>query len=172
MSTSPTAPYGYLANQAPAPLIQMFVDHSFPPNFKAIDERFSITKNDYRPIFAYGPKIYNPYYAPIGTELFAHEAIHSQRQGNDPEGWWRRYIAEDQFRLAEEVFAHIAEGEVLLAKAKDRNHRRRINKYIIRRLCFPMYGYNPPLSESRAKEIMRWAIREKEKHNGNATARD
>ena len=138
----------------------MYIDHSFPPNFDAIDKRFGITKNNYHPIFAYYPAIFNPYRTLIGPELVAHEEVHGMRQRGDPAQWWERYLIDDDFRLVEEMFAHIAEYEVI-ATGWPRQHRRRLQDHIVRRLCFPMYGYQPPLLAHRAQTMFRWALRER-----------
>jgi hypothetical protein len=119
----------------------------------------------YTPIFAYSPHIYNPHRVEIGPELLEHEAVHGFRQGNDPETWWKRYMAEDNFRLAEEVFAHVAEYQYLI-RGRDRVGRRRMLDYIVGRLCEPLYGYNPPLSYSRGRGILKWALREQQKAAG------
>lgn len=142
----------------------LFIDTNYPPNFETIDARFGITKTKYRPVFAWQDRIYNPFRVQVGAEIFAHESVHAQRMFAGPEEWWRRYIAEDNFRLAEETFAHVTEYEYLIVGAKDRNHRRSIFNYVAIRLCLPMYGYIPALSQERAEKILKWALKQKAKY--------
>jgi hypothetical protein len=110
-----------------------------PPMFDEIRAAFNLTGRSV--IFAWGDTIYNPYGGKITPELFAHEAVHGERQGSDVEGWWRRYIVDPQFRLAEEIPAHIVEYQTLLANAgHNRAARRKYLGYVARRLCSPLYG--------------------------------
>jgi hypothetical protein len=130
----------------------------FPPNYDAIRATFKLDGR--QPIFAFAPDIFNPHGTPVGPELVEHERIHILRQGDDPSAWWGRYIAEDNFRLAEEVFAHVAEYYVLVQRCPDRPTRRRLIDAIAERLADPLYGYTPPLSQERAKKILKWALRQ------------
>lgn len=60
--------------------------------------------------YAYVDRIYNPHGVPISPALIAHEAAHGKRQLEvGVEVWWKRYIADERFRLDEEVIAHRAE---------------------------------------------------------------
>jgi hypothetical protein len=145
-------------------MIPMLIKPNFPPGFDAIDARFNIRNRGLTPIFAFAPDVWNPFGVAIGPELVAHEQVHIMRQGQDPAAWWKRYIAEDNFRLAEEVFAHIAEYENLIERGHPtRDDRRRAFRYITKRLCWPLYDYNPALSETKAKGILKWALKEKAK---------
>lgn len=90
-------------------------------------------------IFAWGDRIYNPHGGPVHPALVAHEAVHGERQGSDIIGWWRRYMAEPAFRLAEEVPAHQAEFKAL-SGAGNRHMRRAALKVVADRLSGPLYG--------------------------------
>lgn len=107
-----------------------------PPLFAEIDAVFYVAGKPV--IFAWGDVIYNPQGGPIGPELQAHEAVHGKRQGADVEGWWRRYIADPEFRLAEEIPAH--EAEYRAYSDKPRNVRRQALHHIASRLASPLYG--------------------------------
>lgn len=133
----------------------MIIVNDFPPNYVAIRSAFDL--EHYSPIFAYGSRIFNPHRVDIPGWLRAHEEVHGRRQGNDPAGWWEKYIADENFRLAEEVLAHLAEYHVL-SQGQARPARRRIMQERIDRLRSPLYGYKPALSADRAKGLMKWAL--------------
>lgn len=88
------------------PLLMKIVK-AFPPNYRAINDVFNVRGRAV--MFAYGGTIFNPSGISISPALQAHEAVHGERQGRDPAGWWVRYIADPRFRLDEEVPAHQAE---------------------------------------------------------------
>jgi len=136
------------------------IKHEPPPNYKAITAAFSF--GDVTPIFAYAPYIYDPFMAGVPAELIAHEQVHITRQGALPELWWESYIADENFRLAEELLAHVAEYYVL-TNGRGRPERRRVFAYLERRLRAPIYGYKPPLSRERSKILLKMALREGEK---------
>lgn len=119
----------------------MRVVTALPPMFAEIDAAFDVA--DKPVIFAWGDAIYNPLGAGISPELMAHEAVHGARQNGDPAGWWRRYIAEPAFRLAEEVPAHQAEYQAFCegnANGHLRNARRLFLRGLASRLSGPLYG--------------------------------
>lgn len=94
----------------------MKVLRAFPPNYRAINNAFRIRGKGV--IICYGSIIYNPDNVIVGPELHVHEAIHSQRQGSDPERWWWQYIGSKKFRLEEEIPAHRAEARFAPALAE------------------------------------------------------
>ena len=109
-----------------------------PPNFDAINAKFRIAG---RPvIFCWGEIIYNPQRVRLTLALRAHEAVHSRRQGDDIPGWWRRYIDDREFRLAEEIPAHCAEYLKLIEQRGNRQGRRAALKQVANRLSSPLYG--------------------------------
>lgn len=121
----------------------MRVVQNVPPIFTEIDAAFNVRG---KPIlYAWGDKIFNPAGVHIPPELVAHEQVHGERQGTDVVGWWRRYIAEPEFRLAEELPAHVAEFKALcIANAhkwvSQRSMRRTFAAHVGRRLAAPLYG--------------------------------
>lgn len=116
----------------------MRIVHDYPPLYDEINARFSIGGRSV--IFAWGDIIYNPRRAMLDDGLIAHEAVHGLRQGNDIVGWWRRYIDEPEFRLAEEVPAHRAEYRTRMALMPNRHLRRGCLKSVAGKLCGPLYG--------------------------------
>jgi hypothetical protein len=134
----------------------MIIKFEYPPNYEAITKAFDLT--GYKTIFAWDSYIYNPHHIPIGPQLMAHETVHGTRQLGDPERWWNLYLADEKFRLSEEIVAHVAEYFVL-CQGKTRNDRRGQLDYVAKRLCAPIYNYKPPLTLERAKRLLKEAIR-------------
>lgn len=119
-----------------------------PPLFDEINARFKIAGHNV--IFAWGDRIYNPKRIVIPPEIMLHEQVHMERQATDIEGWWRRYIADDAFRLDEEVLAHRAEFAALVRQhGGDRNTRRRCLNFVGLKLCSPVYGRMVALHEAK-----------------------
>lgn len=136
----------------------MKVVKAFPPNYQAINAAFGVRGRGV--IFCYGDRIYNPSGVVVGPELVIHEKVHSERQqacAGGVETWWRDYIADPAFRLAEEIPAHQAEFAYWLARADaDRPVRgfRSAAEYhrlaIAQRLSGPLYGRLLTLSAATA----------------------
>ena len=123
----------------------------YPPIY---DEILSVfPKANRNVIFAWGNKIYNPCNVSIPSQLIVHERVHGRRQGNDVDGWWRRYLDEKEFRLAEEVAAHIIEMEYLLGPNPNRQMRRQIFRSTAKRLSNPLYRYG--ISRERAQVLLK-----------------
>ena len=116
---------------------QIIVD--YPPNYDRIVARFPIVPKLPGVIFSWGYRIYNPTGGKIGPHLLRHEGVHGQRQGNDIEGWWDRYIEDQKFRSDEELAAHRAEYGWWVENAP-RNERRQALKHIAKRYSGPLYG--------------------------------
>ncbi len=122
--------------------------------FDQIDRKFHLAGKPV--IFAWGDRIYNPARIDIPGQLLAHEAVHGQRQGNDVRGWWKRYIKDAEFRLAEEIPAHVAEYQwlVLHAAKNGQLHMRQRKRWLLRqtadRLANPIYGYGGMCTRTHA----------------------
>jgi hypothetical protein len=116
----------------------VIIVHDFPPNFAEIAEKFDVVGKPI--IFAFGNRIFNPENIDVVPALIAHEKVHGERQGSDVRGWWRKYIADTEFRLAEEIPAHIAEYKIDVARVTDRNRRAVLAHRIAVRLASPLYG--------------------------------
>ena len=115
----------------------MKIVKEFPPIYDKIKEKFTLSG---REIFAWGNIIYNPGEGELGPELIAHEKIHKKQQGNDIEGWWEKYLADDNFRFKQELEAHQMEYKEFCKLNKDRNIRHRYLVYLGGRLSSPVYG--------------------------------
>ncbi len=122
-----------------------------PPLFDLIDAKFHIKGKPV--IFAWNDTIFNPSGAPVSNELGCHELVHCRQQNGDPEAWWRRYIDDAEFRLAQEIPAHRVEyGEFCLHNRNDklRNNRRHYLHLVAARLASPLYGNLVTYERARA----------------------
>ncbi len=130
------------------------VIYEYPPLFEEINKAFNIWNKGY--IYSWGYKIYNPTRIHIGPELYAHEAVHGQRQGGNNEtsiiAWWMKYINDPEFRLDEEIPAHKAEYKKLLEEAHGNRARKFALNYTAKRLAGPIYG--KLISVNIAKKII------------------
>jgi len=117
---------------------RMIVVPERPPNFEAILAAFPGAANP-GVIFCYGRFVYNPSGAVISPALHAHESVHSRSQGDDPKGWWWRYIDDAKFRFDEELPAHAAEYAVA-SRGLSRPGRRQELRQIAGRLASALYG--------------------------------
>ena len=140
----------------------MIIKVERPPLFDLIDAKFNVRGKPV--LFAWWPDIiYNPENVGRATleSLFDHEAVHCRRQASEPEKWWRRYVADDRFRIEEEIPAHVAEFAWVCRSWSNRDTRARALMAIARRLSGPLYGglisYGGAMRTIRlgAKEIAR-----------------
>lgn len=129
----------------------MKIARSYPPNFAQIKASL---RGASRPgvIFCYGDTIHNPSGGAISEALIAHERVHSLRQGDDPAGWWQRYIADRSFRFYEELAAHQVEY-LTMSRGCGRAQRRHALHVIAKRLAGPLYGR--AVSVDEAKRLIR-----------------
>lgn len=126
--------------------MRMNVRNEKPPMWHAIDNAFNI--GDRPIIFAWGTTIYNPNNGKVTRELMEHEEVHGARQlsyGSDTPGerivkWWERYIADPEFRLAEEIPAHRIEYQAFCRRHGDRNARAKYLAMLAGRMSGQLYG--------------------------------
>jgi len=122
--------------------------------FRIINEAFHVKG---KPIlYAWGTKIYNPMGVEIAPEMMAHEEIHGirQRQQGNLTTWWLDYTNDPEFRLAEEIPAHQAEYQHIIAGATSRNYRRAALKHVAKKLAAPLYGQLISVEQAK-KELKR-----------------
>ena len=93
-----------------------------------------------RVVFTYGDTIYNPSGKDVPSYLIAHESVHAIQQGDDPEGWWERYLHDAYFRLEQEAEAYAAQFAFICDSVKDRNRRNLVLIDIASSLSGPTYG--------------------------------
>lgn len=130
-----------------------------PPNIEAIRARFGGALTP-ATIYAYGSTIYVPggrakvgsLHVPAGVEiphpLIVHEETHFDQQAaiGGPGAWWERYLADDAFRLEQEVEAYRAQ----LAAVPGRPERRRLLAEVVKTLASPLYGRVVTKAQARA----------------------
>ena len=136
--------------------------NEYPPNILEINGEFH-TVGD-RVIYSYGSVIYNPMGEFIPPQLVAHEGVHGTRQeqfdvpmGNEQPlipgdtpmaAWWRVYLMNRRFRLAEETLAHRAEYRYLRTHGT-RHQRRSALSTVSQRLASNLYGGLVKKSQAR-----------------------
>ena len=85
----------------------MKIVDDFPPNYLEI-RQFIPEVDKYKPFFAYGEEIYNPYKQVLPADIEYHEQIHleQQKEYTSPAVWWTKYCADKGFRQEQEVEAY------------------------------------------------------------------
>lgn len=116
----------------------MRVLHENPPILKSILE--AGLKPGGNTVFTYGDVIYNPNGGKIDQTLMKHEETHSKQQGNDPKGWWKRYLADVDFRLEQEVEAYRVQYQEAKKLIRDRNKLFNFLIMIAKDLSGELYG--------------------------------
>ena len=116
---------------------QPLIRSEWPPNIKAIRAVLPVTE---RNVFAWAGIIYAPGGGWLGPALIAHERVHFEQQGRNPVRWWKKYLKDPEFRLAQEIPAHMAEYAEFCRLNRDRNAQSRFLHVLGKRLSAPMYG--------------------------------
>jgi hypothetical protein len=119
-----------------------------PPLWAEINAEFNVAGKGV--LFCWGNTIYNPDRIDVRTALVAHEETHSKQQGDDVEGWWRRYIADPAFRLSQEIPAHQREFAFVCWDGANRKKRRGYLDNVARRLASPLYGGLVDFTQAKA----------------------
>jgi len=109
----------------------------YPPNIKEIRKHFKLKEGV---VFTYGKTIYNPSGSFIDPSLFHHEWIHTKQQGDDPKGWWDRYLKDERFRLDQELEAYRGQYKTAKKLLGDRNVAHKFLVKIARDLSSELYG--------------------------------
>lgn len=126
-----------------------------PPMWDEVAAAFELA--GHTPVFAYGDALYNPYNVPLPQDLLVHEAVHMGQQDHTRVGaglWWKRYILDSDFRVAQEVEAFGAQYRWACGNvSKDRNKRARWLNLMATSLSGPMYG--SPISRGEALSRIR-----------------
>jgi hypothetical protein len=116
------------------------ISETFPPNYDEIVKAFPAVSKQWGVLFAWGDTIHNPYAVRIDDPLMAHEMVHNWQQEGKPEEWWGRYLTDEKFRYDQELYAHLAEWEVM--RNRGNRHARR--------------GALNMVSAKMASDIYRW----------------
>jgi len=129
----------------------MKTKNTTPPNWLDIIKRFpAIEQMVDRVIFTYYPEVYVPSGAKLPSDIQLHEGIHLRQQHEyGVASWWKRYLADDDFRLEQELEAYAAQlhmwrpaGNSQFQKAKDR---------MVNDLISPAYDLKITYSEAEGK---------------------
>lgn len=113
--------------------------YELPPNYDQITAAIPAVRKNKAIVFVYAPNIYSPAGIELRPDLVAHEEVHVTRQGDDPAGWWDKYLVDKDFRLREELIAYQAQYKYMEVHY-DRTKRRAILASIAKDLSGPMYG--------------------------------
>lgn len=130
----------------------MEVINEYPPNYKDITAVLQIVGRD-SIVFTYGDKLYNPSGAVIADHLMVHEETHKRQQGQTtPAEWWRKYLADEEFRLDQELLAYRLQYRFMKSNGYPRNYRRDVLNKIAKDLAGKMYGHI--ISRDEAKRLI------------------
>lgn len=121
-----------------------------PPCYGEIIEAFPFARQP-GTYFTYGRCIFIPAgRLHVSDHMQVHETVHADRQGNDPAGWWRRYLQDQEFRLAEELAAHQAEFQFF--DGRPRRERQFYLRQAAHRLSSPLYRLG--ITSHKAKQLI------------------
>lgn len=110
-------------------------------------------------IYTYGETIYNPSGIELREDVIKHEKFHMRQQGDDPEGWWSRYLDDQYFRIEQEAEAYARQYDFICKNLKDRNFRARVLVQMADSLSSPIYG--SVITEQSAMSIIKSNVRTK-----------
>lgn len=110
-----------------------------PPNYEEICKVFDI-RGSKSIVFTYGDTIYNPGGGKISKHLLVHEKVHIKQQGDNPAGWWDRYLVDKKFRLDQEVEAYRKQWRHILRNNHNLKERAFLLNKIAGDLSGPIYG--------------------------------
>ena len=135
----------------------MRIIKAFPPNYNQIVKVFPYIKGRPGILFAWGDRLYNPSGVEVPSYLMAHEKEHGRqqtREGWTTKDWWDAYMHDPNFRLGEELLAHIAEYNAYRRDHSDKDTERYLST-IAERLSSPLYG-----NLCTKAQAVTWIIRE------------
>lgn len=115
----------------------MKIEIGFPPMYREIAARFTLSD---RTIFCWDETIFNPSGMKLPKDLIAHEEVHMVQQNRMPATWWRRYLDDSEFRLAQEAEAYGRQYEYVCSENPNRNYQFQVLQALAMHLAGPMYG--------------------------------
>ena len=122
--------------------------NELPPVWYALEKKFGVKWGTVS--VTYGDTVYSQ--DPISEDLKAHEAVHIRQQGNDPAGWWQRYLEDPDFRRTQEIEAYREQFRFIKKNYKDRNQVAKAKYSIAASLAGKTYG-SLMTSEQALKEL-------------------
>lgn len=132
----------------------MKVSNQKPPIWAEANELFKLDELKLGTIFAFGDILYNPFNVILTQDLIIHESRHMDQHRHDENVanlWWKRYLAEPEFRISQEVEAYGDQYAYLCKTTKDRNVKARYLYKFGDMLAGPMYGSIITPAEAREK---------------------
>lgn len=122
----------------------------FPPNIDKI--RKVLTPPD-TASFCYGDTIHGPHIKDLDSSQLLHEAVHTKQQGDRPEEWWDRYLAEPAFRLSQELEAYQVQYRYVSQTISNRDQVALRLYHMARDLSSEMYKAGITQNEARTAII-------------------
>lgn len=110
-----------------------------PPMYSEIVERFPAAAK-VGVVFTWEDTIFNPSRAVLHRDLEAHEEVHRDQQALvGPRPWWKRYLAENAFRLEQEIPAYRRQYQVACSFIPYRTARQTKLRLLAQDLSSPIY---------------------------------
>jgi len=134
----------------------MKIVYGYPPNWEKIKAAFPADNAEV--VMAYGDTIYSPFALPVRDDLHHHEEVHQRQQGDDPEKWWDRYIADPQFRIGQEAEAYGQQVKYIRSLQGEKRALVALNSFATF-LSGPVYGN--AITHAKAFEMIRKVSRRK-----------
>lgn len=138
----------------------MQVKTEFPPNIEDIKNVFTINDTT---VFTYGSDLFNPHNCPLDIPIMEHEALHSRQQGDDPAGWWKKYLEDVEFRMEQELAAYQIQYFVQCKFVKNRDIRALNLTKLAQTFGGGMYGITIPLKEAKRLIQIVWKQQNRKK---------
>lgn len=125
---------------------------NYPPNYHKIIKVIPAVRQNNHIVFTYGDTLYNPSGSEIPRDLLAHELVHVEQQGDDPEGWWDRFLAEPDFRFHQELVAYRKQY-----KYAQKHYTRKVKMLVLDHIANSIAGgmYGQRYTYKNAKELIR-----------------
>ena len=101
-------------------------------------------------VFTYAPNIHTPS-GKVSEDLYIHEMTHIKQQGDDPEGWWKKYLEDKEFRFSQELEAYANQWNHIKLHYS-RNKMLLLLNHMAESLAGPMYGNL--ITAEKAKELI------------------
>jgi signal peptidase I len=115
----------------------MKIVKGYPPNIEEIKKKFVTGKGT---IYTYGEIIYVPSGKSPVENVKVHERVHQKQQGNDPAGWWKKYLLNGEFRLNQEVEAYRKQFKFFIEKNHSLQEQMKFLDHISFILSSALYG--------------------------------
>jgi hypothetical protein len=127
----------------------MNILRAYPPNIEELRAAFGVIP--FTVVFAYGHTIYNPAGKEIPPHRIHHEEVHRDQQLAYPggvEAWWKEYVANKHFRLAQEAQAYQAQYAYIKSRANTKQLQSFLSQFAAD-LSSSFYGNVITVNEAR-----------------------